>query len=209
VASRWSLQTDERGRPLATLETNNDITQHKRASAELQASERKYRNIFQSVGVSIWEETFSEVKAAIDALKAQGATDFRRYLAEHPEFTRQAVAMVRILDVNDASVELFGARTKDDLLVSLNRVFLPETEAVFARILIALAEGRTSFAAETAVQSLKGGRLEIMFTVTVTVTFAPEPATMDSVLVSIVDITERKRSQEALDRAQTSATSAS
>ncbi|HEX3440096.1 MAG TPA: ATP-binding protein [Pseudolabrys sp.] len=198
VASRWSLQTDERGRPLATLETNNDITEHKRASAELQASEQKYRNIFQAVGVSIWEEDFSEVKAAIDALKAEGVNDFGRYLAEHPEFVRQTVAMVKILDVNDATVEMFGARTKDDLFVPLNRVFLPETEAVFAQILIALAEGRTSFAAETAVQSLKGSQVEILFTIT----FPPEPATMDSVLVSVVDITERKRSQEALDRAQ-------
>ncbi|HEY6831713.1 MAG TPA: ATP-binding protein, partial [Pseudolabrys sp.] len=198
VASRWSLQTDERGRPLATLETNNDITQHKRASAELQASERKYRNIFQSVGVSIWEEDFSEVKAAIDALKAQGVTDFRRYLAEHPEFTRRAMATVKVLDVNDAAIELFGARTKDDLLVSLNRLFVPETEAAFAQKLIAVAEGRTSFAAETVLQSLKGERLEVLFTIT----FAQEPAAMDSALVSIVDITERKRSQEALDRAQ-------
>jgi PAS domain S-box-containing protein len=31
VASRWSLQRDERGSPIAILETNNDVTQHKRA----------------------------------------------------------------------------------------------------------------------------------------------------------------------------------
>jgi PAS domain S-box-containing protein len=198
VASRWSLQKDEHGRPLATLETNNDITQHKRADAELRAKERKYRNIFQTVGVSIWEEDFSEVKAAIDALEAQGVRDLRSYLAEHPEFTRQAIALVKILDVNDATLDLFGARTKDELLVSLQQLFVPETEAVFVGELIALAEGRTSFAAETVMQSLKGERLDVLFTIT----FPAEPATLDSVLVSIVDITERKRSQEALDRVQ-------
>jgi PAS domain S-box-containing protein len=31
VASRWSLQEDERGRPVGILETNNDITERKRA----------------------------------------------------------------------------------------------------------------------------------------------------------------------------------
>ena len=31
VASRWSLERDERGQPIAILETNNDITQRKRA----------------------------------------------------------------------------------------------------------------------------------------------------------------------------------
>jgi PAS domain S-box-containing protein len=198
VASRWSLQKNERGQPLAILETNNDITQQKRADAELRASERKYHNIFHTVGVSIWEEDFSAVKAVIDALRAQGVTDFRRYLAEHPEFAGQAIALVKILDVNDATIELFGARTKDELLVSLHRLFVPETEAVFAGELIALAEGRTSFAAETVLQSLKGERLNVLFTIT----FPAEPAAMDSVLVSIVDMTERKRAQEALDRAQ-------
>jgi PAS domain S-box-containing protein len=198
VASRWSLQKDERGKPLAVLETNNDITQQKQADAELRASERKFRNIFQTVGVSIWEEDFSEVKAAIDALRAQGVRDFPRYLGEHPEFTRQAIALVKVLDVNDATIELFGARTKDELLVSLHQLFLPETEIVLAQELITLAEGQGSFTAETVLQSLKGERLDVLFTIT----FPAEPPAMTSVLVSIVDITERKRSQEALDRAQ-------
>jgi PAS domain S-box-containing protein len=35
VASRWSLQRDKDGRPLGTLETNNDITEKKRAEAAL------------------------------------------------------------------------------------------------------------------------------------------------------------------------------
>jgi PAS domain S-box-containing protein len=34
VASRWSLQQDERGKPIAVLETNNDITERKRAEEE-------------------------------------------------------------------------------------------------------------------------------------------------------------------------------
>ena len=35
VAIRWSLQRDPNGRPIGTLETNNDITQHKRAEEAL------------------------------------------------------------------------------------------------------------------------------------------------------------------------------
>src|SRR3989454_5260563 len=56
VASRWSLQRDEEGRPRAILETNNDITKRKEAEARLRESEQRYRYIFDSTGVSIWEE---------------------------------------------------------------------------------------------------------------------------------------------------------
>jgi PAS domain S-box-containing protein len=39
VSSRWSLQTDRRGRPAAILETNTDIADRKRAEAALRRSE--------------------------------------------------------------------------------------------------------------------------------------------------------------------------
>ena len=35
VASRWSLRRDEQGQPAAILETNNDITEHKRREQEI------------------------------------------------------------------------------------------------------------------------------------------------------------------------------
>jgi PAS domain S-box-containing protein len=198
VASRWSLQRDERGRPIGTLETNNDITEHKQADAELRASERRYRNIFQTAGVSIWEEDFSQVKAAIDDLKARGVRDFAQYLAKNPEFVQQAIAMVRIVNVNDTTIKLLGAAHKDELLVSLHKIFVPETEDVFRQELIAISEGRTFFEAETVLRTLKGDRLSVLLTIA----FPSETDTLDSVLVSMMDVTERERMNEALHQAQ-------
>src|SRR5882724_4779967 len=198
VASRWSLQRDEQGLPAAILETNNDITERKRAEAELRESEKRYRHIFQTAGVSIWEEDFAQVKAAIDNLKAQGVGDFSQYLAAHPEFIQQAISMVKVIDVNDATIRLFEAQRKDELLVSLHKIFLPEAEEVFAGELIAIAEGRTNFESETILQTLKGDKLTVLFTIT----FPRQPAKLNSVLVSIMDITERKRADEALHKTQ-------
>jgi PAS domain S-box-containing protein len=42
VASRWSLQRDKDGRLLGTLETNNDITEKKRAAAALRRNEETF-----------------------------------------------------------------------------------------------------------------------------------------------------------------------
>jgi PAS domain S-box-containing protein len=42
VASRWSLQRDDSGRPLGTLETNNDITKRKRADDALRRTPETY-----------------------------------------------------------------------------------------------------------------------------------------------------------------------
>jgi PAS domain-containing protein len=42
VTSRWALQRDGAGNPLATLETNNDITERRRAEDLLRKSQAQY-----------------------------------------------------------------------------------------------------------------------------------------------------------------------
>ena len=45
VASRWSLQRDNQGRPRGTLETNNDITERKRAEEGLQQAQADRKSV--------------------------------------------------------------------------------------------------------------------------------------------------------------------
>jgi PAS domain S-box-containing protein len=47
VASRWSLQRDEHGRPVAILETNNDVTERRQAEEALRKSEEQWRAVFE------------------------------------------------------------------------------------------------------------------------------------------------------------------
>jgi PAS domain S-box-containing protein len=195
VASRWSLQRDPDGRPVAILESNNDITERKRAEADLRESERRHRHIFHATGVSIWEEDFRQVKAAIDDLRRRGVRDVRDFLRSSPEFIDHAISLVRIVDVNEATLKLFGASTKDELLVSLHKVFTSDTRDVFAGELIAIAEGQTSFEGETVLQKLTGEGIAVLFSVS----FPPADAGFDAVLVSTMDITDRKRAEKELE----------
>lgn len=48
AASRWSLQRDEHDTPLAILETNNDISERRRAEEELRDSEEQWRAAFEN-----------------------------------------------------------------------------------------------------------------------------------------------------------------
>jgi PAS domain S-box-containing protein len=191
VHSQGDVTRDETGRPQRIFGILQDITERKRAEAEVRESERRYRHIFQSTGVSIWEEDFSLVKDAIDDLKAKGVRDLREYCAAHPEFVERAIGLVKIADVNDATVKLFAAESRDELLISLQRIFLPETAEVFVAVLVAIAEGRRSCEAEIALQTLKGERLTVLFTMTL----PPLPGRFDKVLVTLTDITERKRAE--------------
>src|SRR5437016_2270853 len=190
VHSQGDVRKDESG-PSRMFGIIQDITERKRAEAEVRESEGRYRYIFQSAGVSIWEADFSRIKGAIDDLKSAGVRDFRQHCSAHPQFVEQAVAMMKIADVNDATVELFAAASKDEFLASPQRVLLRETLETIAGVLIAIAEGRTSFEAETVLQTLKGERLTVLFTITL----PPAPGRFDNVLLTLMDITKRKRAE--------------
>ena len=54
LASRWSLQRDERGRPGATMEINNDITERKRADEKLRQAEQELRHAIDTIPGMVW-----------------------------------------------------------------------------------------------------------------------------------------------------------
>ncbi|MFQ5770590.1 MAG: PAS domain S-box protein, partial [bacterium] len=188
--------------PLKNLEGNivgvmgcyEDITERKQADEALRRSEERYRNIFQTAPVSIWEEDLSQVKAAIDEVQTQGVTDFRKYLNEHPDFVQQCIQKIQILDVNYATLKIYEAKSKEELMKSLDKVFVPESFQIFKEELIAIAEGKTYFESEAITQTLKGKRLNILLALI----FPADNVKFSNLLVSIMDITERKLAEEAL-----------
>jgi PAS domain S-box-containing protein len=196
-AARWlrdygrAVWDEAAGRVTRIYGAVEDITERKLAEERLRESEARYAYIFQTAGVSIREEDCSLLNAALDELRAQGVRDFRRYFADHPEFVEQSIELIKIIDVNDETMRMFGARDKGELLSSISRTFAPESMEVFTENLIAFAEGRRTFTAETVFQTLRGERRNGI----ITISYPPPAEHSARALVTIMDITERKRAE--------------
>jgi PAS domain S-box-containing protein len=156
----------------------------------LRESEERYRLVFENSPVSIWEEDFSAVKVLLDDLKKQGVTDIEAWLERHPESVRQCAEAVKIVNVNPAALALFGAAGKAELLTGLVQIFTPETFDTFRRVLVCLWQGGTEMMADSVVKTLAGERREVSVYFCVC---AGHEATLSRVIVSRIDITERKR----------------
>ncbi len=171
-----------------------EIAERLRVEEALRESEARYRYIFDNALISLWEEDVSEVRAAIDELKAKGVEDFRAYFNDHPEFVIWALKAVKVKDVNPAALQLYEARDKEELLGGLDRVFMPESIPVFQKVLTAIAEGTTYFESETVNKTLPGEKLYVL----VKAAIPAEKEKFDNMLVSIVDISDRKRAEDSL-----------
>jgi len=190
LSSKYPWRNNQ-GEVIGMIGISIDVTELKQAEEALAFQEQRYRYIFESTGVSIWEQDFSEVKVAIDRLKASGVEDFERYFNEHPEFVQWAIEAIRILDVNEISLQIYDARDKAHLLTSMSQICLPETIPAFIGKFLAIAAGETSFQSETIVRTLEGKRKNVLFAVT----FPPPAEPYDRVLVTWSDISDRKRAQ--------------
>lgn len=158
------------------------------------AGEARYRYAFEAAGVSLWEEDFTDVAVFLERLKSEGVRDFRAHFDRHPNLVEEAVGLVKVRDVNRETLRVFGARSKEELKGSLARIFTDKSLLVFKEELIVLAEGRSSLAADVEQRTLAGETRQFMFTITF-----PEPAQpLDRVLVTLVDVTERRRAEQSL-----------
>ncbi|OHD72472.1 MAG: hypothetical protein A2V99_02495 [Spirochaetes bacterium RBG_16_67_19] len=169
-----------------------DITPRKLAEVALRASEDRYRRIFENAKVSLWENDFSAAFEAIQKLKAQGIADLRSYLLEHPDFVRDYLGLIRIIDVNPETVRLYKGGSREQFLGPLTRFIHEEALSCYAEEMMAIVEGREHFEGEQPDRNFAGERMQIL--VSYSVPRTPEEARR--VVVSVIDLTARRRAEE-------------
>jgi PAS domain S-box-containing protein len=171
------------------------IKGHKKTTEDLRTARERYRSLFENVPTSLWEEDFSSVKTYLDDLRSKGIEHFREYFENNPQEVANCVEMVRITDVNQAALNLCQAASREELLRGLSQIFTEDTYGDFREQLIALAEGETSFEKERLIRTLKGDDRYVHQTLSVVPGYED---TWERVLLSLTDITARKRTEEEL-----------
>ena len=170
-----------------------EIAERKRAEKALRQSESRYRRLFEDSPISLWEEDFSAVKTYLATLQQQQKiSDLKTYLVQHPDIVEYCSTKIKVLDVNQVTLTMFEASTKQEMVGSLSRMFGPESYEQFIDVLVAIAQDTPRLDFEAINYTLTGQKINVAVNWTVAPGYEKNFA---KVLVSVVDITKRKQTE--------------
>lgn len=98
VASRWSVQRDERGRPLATMETSSDVTEQKQAEDALHQARSQLEHVARVTALGELTASIAhEVNQPLAAVVTNGEACLRWLLRDEPDLVEVRVAVERMI----------------------------------------------------------------------------------------------------------------
>ncbi len=150
-------------------------------------SEKKYRSLFENSPISVWEEDFSEIKKYLNVLKKSGVKDLKRYFDKHPKEVKNCLRMVKIIDINDSTLKLLKAESKEQVMQDLSYFLTEKSVEVFKEEIIHLSNYNTNFETEATIRTINGELLNVLLRLTL----PPEyEESWRKIIISLTDITE-------------------
>ncbi|MBN2156501.1 MAG: response regulator [Candidatus Lokiarchaeota archaeon] len=179
--------------PYAIQIIMQDITERKKTETLLLESESKYRSLFQDSPISLWNGEIDRVIDYLDSLK-QKKVNFETYFDELKEIAK-VITKVDIKSVNHATLNLFKAKSQEELIKNFLKTFPKESLANIKQGLIAFVKGNLSHETELLAKTLNNELL--ILDVKWSIVLGDEKKT-SNILISMRDITEQKNFEQIL-----------
>jgi two-component system sensor kinase FixL len=167
VASRWSLQRDEQERPAAILETNNDITERKRAEEALSKAQTELAHITRVMTMGELAASIAhEINQPLAAVVTNGSACMRWLTRSQPDLEEAKDAVQRIIRDGKRASEIIARIRALLKRTAANRAPLDINEVIQETMALAGSEAqrrrvllRTDFAAN--LPSVLGDRVQL------------------------------------------------
>jgi diguanylate cyclase (GGDEF)-like protein len=174
----------------------DDVTERETARRKLALSEEYAQGLFEHSPISLWVEDFSSIRKLLDEVRRQGIRDFRVFTDVHPEFIDRCMSEIRVIDVNQHTLDLFHAPDKPTLLRRLREVFRDDMRPHFREQLVDLWDGKIFQQREVLNYSLDGEEVYVQLQLSV---LPGHEQDWSLVQVALTDITARKKAEAYLE----------
>ncbi len=168
-----------------------DVAGDRHSADALARSEVRYRHLFESSLVPLFEQDLAAVIERFALLRAEGVNDLAAHVAAHPDEVDLLADLVRFVSVNPAGLRLARVHTKAEWQAGfVDGVRSGRNRAPFIEQLLAVWAGEPCFEGEITGYSPDGSAVDLILSWAI-----PEdqdPSDPGPIVVSVVDITEQR-----------------
>ncbi|PQJ68944.1 PAS domain-containing protein [Polaribacter butkevichii] len=134
-----------------------NITERKLIEEKNLIITNRYRELFDSATISIWNGDLTLVAQQLAELRKLKISNIRAYLEEHPDVLFSILQKIKINKVNKATVKLFkGESDKDFLAGKMQETFGKGAHKVFREFIVSMWNNEKTFTSEVNYKTLKG-----------------------------------------------------
>ncbi|UFH34729.1 PAS domain S-box protein [Flavobacterium acetivorans] len=178
-----------------------DITLRKENEDLIQKSELRFKSLFNNSPVALWEQDYSAVKKHLESLNLinENPEKVSLYLKTNPDLLFKCFSLVKVIDVNKQCLIQYAPRTKEEILNNSNIIFEKESIPSFTKHLIAICKGQNYLKMDAHIKNPKGEIRDINLIYSVVQGYEE---TLERVIISTEDITDRKKDEKLILNSQ-------
>lgn len=174
-----------------------DITLRKENEDLIQKSELRFKSLFNNSPVALWEQDYSAVKKHLESLNLinENPEKVFHYLKTNPDLLLKCFSLVKVIDVNKECLIQYAPKTKAEILNNNNIIFDKEAIPSFTKHLVAICKGQNYLKMDAQIKNPKGEIRDINLIYSVVKGYEE---TLERVIISTEDITDRKKDEKLI-----------
>lgn len=163
----------------------------------VRASEERYRNLIHHLPCALLQVDSRPMRPIFDEIRGRGIADIVRLLDAEPERVLHSRGAVQVTDANSNAVRLFGADHADQLIGAVDYVFAASPDTA-KRVIAAHFDDIRTYREIMKIRRFDGELRDVELTVT----YPTPPERLDITLLTLDDITDRRRTEAQLRELQ-------
>lgn len=178
-----------------------DISAKKESEKLIKKSEIRFKSLFEDSPLPLREEDFLDVKKYLEELNLFGKSKetVKEYFNNNPLVVDECHSLIKTISANRANLQLYKVSTLEELKNTKKDLFNLRAKEDFIKNLISITQNSNQFITETVIKDAEGQLRDIDLRWNV---IRGYEETLERIIVSTEDITDRKSSESIILNSQ-------